>query len=108
MVHPHPHAGQAVIRRGPAIAQARAAVVLVHGRGDSAAGILGLADEFDAPGITWIAPNAAGNTWYPYSFLAPIEQNEPYLSSALQLVGSLVEALVGEGMAHERIVLMGF
>src|SRR5687767_1591417 len=105
---PHPHAGQPILRHGPALAQARAAVVLLHGRGDSAAGILGLADEFDVPDITWIVPNAAGNSWYPYSFLSPIERNEPYLSSALHLVDSLVETLVAEGMSHARIVLMGF
>ena len=108
MAHAHPHGGQPILRRGPAVAQARAVVILVHGRGDSAAGILGLVDEFDLPDVTWIAPNAAGNTWYPYSFLAPIDQNEPGLSSALRVFEGLVDTLNGEGMPHERIVLMGF
>ena len=102
------HSGQPIVHRGPVIAQARIAVILVHGRGDSADGILTLADEFDLPDVTWIAPQAAGNTWYPYSFLAPMERNEPGLSSALRLLGDLVETLADEGKSHERIVLMGF
>lgn len=104
----HPHAGQSVIRRGPAPAQARLAVVLIHGRGDSAAGILGLADELDVPDVLWIAPQAAGYTWYPYSFLAPMDQNEPGLSSGLQVLAELVEAVSAEGVPPERVMLMGF
>lgn len=89
-------------------AQARIAVILVHGRGDSAAGILGLADEFDAADVLWLAPEASGHTWYPYSFLAPMEQNEPGLSSGLSVIGSIVDLLNAEGVGPERIVLMGF
>jgi predicted esterase len=103
-----PHAGQPVLRRGPAPAQARRAVILVHGRGDSASGILGLAAAFDASDITWVAPQAAGNTWYPYSFLTPMEQNEPGLSSGLRVLGALVDTLGVEGVGSARIVLMGF
>lgn len=105
---PHPHARQPVLRRGPAAAQARLAVILIHGRGDSASGILGLADAFDAPDVTWLAPQAAGHTWYPFSFLAPMEQNEPGLSSGLAVLGGLVEALGSEGIPADRVVLMGF
>lgn len=103
-----PHAGQPVIRRGPASAQARLAVILVHGRGDSAAGILGLADELEVPDVTWVSPQAFGHTWYPYSFLSPMAQNEPGLSSGLKVVGDLVGTLDSEGIPPERIVLMGF
>ena len=103
-----PHAGQPVLRRGPAPAQARVAVILVHGRGDSAAGILGLADEFDLPDVTWLAPDAAGHTWYPYSFLAPLAQNEPGLSSGLGVIATLLATLGSEGIPPERVVLMGF
>ena len=105
---PHPHAHQPVLRRGPAVAQARLAVILVHGRGDSATGILGLADAFDAPDVTWLAPQAAGHTWYPYSFLAPLEENEPGLGSALAVIGGIVATLAGEGIPASRVVLMGF
>lgn len=104
----HPHAGQPVLRRGPAPAQARLAVILVHGRGDSAAGILGLADEFDITDVTWVAPQAAGQTWYPYSFLSPMEQNQPGLASGLRVIGELVLSLGSEGIPAERVVLMGF
>jgi predicted esterase len=90
------------------VAQARLAVILVHGRGDSAAGILGLADEFSVDDVLWVAPDAAGHTWYPYSFLAPMEQNQPGLGSGLELIGSLVNLLAAEGISAERVVLMGF
>ena len=103
-----PHAGQPVLRRGPAPAQARRTVILLHGRGDSAAGILGLADAFTAPDVAWVAPQAAGNTWYPYPFLAPIEQNEPGISSGLRVIGGLVKTLESDGIPADRIVLMGF
>jgi predicted esterase len=102
------HAHQPVLRRGPAAAQARIAVILIHGRGDSASGILGLADAFDVPDVTWLAPQAANHTWYPYSFLAPMEQNEPWLGSALSVVGGIVDTLAGEGIPAARVVLMGF
>ena len=97
-----------MLRRGPAVAQARAAVILVHGRGDSAAGILSLAEEFPFTDVLWVAPQAAGSTWYPYSFLTPMDKNEPGLSSGLSVIGSLVHSLMGEGVAAERIALMGF
>lgn len=104
----HPHAGQPIRRQGPAAAQARIAVVLVHGRGDSASGILTLADAIDLPDITWLAPQAAGQTWYPYSFLAPLEQNQPGIDSGLLVLEDLVGMLAGEGIAAERVALMGF
>ena len=103
-----PHAGQPVLRRGPDPAQARRAVILIHGRGDSAAGILTLADAIDVPDVAWVAPQAAGNTWYPYPFLAPMSRNEPGLSSALRVIGTLVTSLLSEGLGADRIVLMGF
>lgn len=97
-----------MLRRGPARADPRVAVILVHGRGDSAAGILDLAGEFDVDDVAWIAPQAAGHTWYPHSFLAPMEQNEPGLSSGLRVLAELVQTLADEGVGPERIVLMGF
>lgn len=83
-------------------------MILVHGRGDSAAGILGLADAFDAPDVAWVAPQAAGNTWYPYTFLAPIEHNEPGISSGLRVIDDLLTGLAADGVPAERVVLMGF
>lgn len=104
----HPHDGQPVLRRGPAAKDSRLAVILVHGRGDSAAGILGLADMLDAPDVAWIAPQAAGNTWYPYSFLSPIVRNEPGITSGLRVLDDLVASLASDGVTPDRIVLMGF
>lgn len=103
-----PHATQPVLRRGPATAHARIAVILVHGRGDSASGILGLADEFQVSDVLWLAPQAAGHTWYPYSFLAPLEQNEPGLSSGLRVIDSLLATLATERIEAQNVVLMGF
>jgi predicted esterase len=105
----NPHAGQPVLRFGPPPSEARATVVLVHGRGDSASGILGLAHELNLADVAFLAPQAAGNTWYPYSFLTPMEKNEPHLSSALSLLAGVIETLDGEhGVSAERIVVMGF
>jgi len=104
----HPHAGQPIRRQGPAAAQARIAVILVHGRGDSASGILTLADTLDLPDVTWLAPQASGQTWYPYSFLAPMERNQPGIDSGLLVLEDLVAMLVAEGIDHSRLALMGF
>jgi predicted esterase len=104
----HPHAGQPIRRQGPATAQARIAVILVHGRGDSASGILALADTLDLADVIWIAPQASGHTWYPYSFLAPIERNQPGIDSGLLVLEDLVAMLDAEGIDDSRVALMGF
>jgi predicted esterase len=104
----HAHGGQPVLRRGPPPRDARLVVILAHGRGSSAADLLGLAREFTVEDVSYLAPEAAGHTWYPYSFLAPIEKNEPYLSSALRLLGELVEQVANEGVSADQIVLLGF
>ena len=103
-----PHAGQPVLRVGPPLAEARLAIIAIHGRGASAEDILGLARQIGAPDVAFFAPQAAGFSWYPYSFLNPIPQNEPHLSSALNFVAGLVGDLVGDGVPHERIGIMGF
>lgn len=103
-----PHATQPVLRHGPRPADARLTVILVHGRGDSAAGILGLTQEFNADDVAWLAPQAAGHTWYPYSFLSPIPRNEPFISSALGVLRRLVEQLASDSVTSDRVILMGF
>lgn len=97
-----------VIRAGAPLGAARAAMVLVHGRGASAEGMLGLADAFGVNDIAYIAPQARSGAWYPQSFMAPIAQNEPYLSSALKTVSGVVADLERQGVPSERIVLLGF
>ncbi len=103
-----PHGGQPVLRRGPPVRDARLVAILAHGRGSSSDDILGLAQQFSVDDVSYLAPQAAGHTWYPYSFLAPIEKNEPYLSSALRLLDKLVQQVGGEGVGPDRIVLLGF
>lgn len=103
-----PHAGQPVLAAGAHLSEARAVMIMVHGRGASAENILGLTREFDAPDIAFLAPQAAGYSWYPYSFLVPLEQNEPYLSSALERIGAVVDGVTGEGIPVERVMLLGF
>ena len=104
----HPHAGQPVLTLGPSLADARLAAILIHGRGASADDILGIAHELALPDVAYLAPEAAGHTWYPYSFLTNTEQNEPYLSSALLVIEGLVQNLEQQGLPPERVVLMGF
>ena len=83
-------------------------MVLLHGRGADADDILSLARELDAPRMHFIAPQAAGNTWYPFSFLSPLEQNEPHLSSALAQVGHVLSMLQNAGIPTDRTLLLGF
>ena len=87
---------------------ANVAVLTLHGRGDSARGILGLADALGTDGVLYAAPEAEGNAWYPQSFLRPLEQNEPYLSEALEAVGDALGELEQLGFAAENTVLLGF
>ncbi|MBN1218046.1 MAG: dienelactone hydrolase family protein [Anaerolineae bacterium] len=103
-----PHRGQPVLTAGVPLPQAQAAMILVHGRGATAASILSLAQEFDQPDFAYLAPQAAGNTWYPFSFLAPLAQNEPHLSSALSLLANLVDRLAEDGFPSDKVMLVGF
>lgn len=103
-----PHQGQPVAAAGRPLAEAAAAMVMVHGRGATAESILTLAHEFGQPGFTYLAPQAANFTWYPYSFLAPMPQNEPGLSSGLARIGEVLETIEAAGIPPERTVLLGF
>lgn len=102
------HDGGAVLQAGAPLDKANLAVVLLHGRGGSAEDILGLGSAFELPKVAYLAPQAAGHTWYPLSFLAPREANEPYLSSALAKVESIIRSLEQAGLGSERIVVAGF
>jgi phospholipase/carboxylesterase len=103
-----PHRDQPVLRRGPSSQDAAGAVILLHGRGASAEDILGLADEMFYPELAYVAPQAAGHTWYPNSFLAPLAQNEPWLSSALKKIKEIVDSIVASGIPRKKIVIAGF
>jgi predicted esterase len=103
-----PHAGKPVLRMGPRPDEARLSVIAIHGRGASAEDILGLAREFATTDVAYLAPQAANRSWYPFSFLAPIPQNEPWLTSALGIVAGLVQTLNGQGVASDRVAILGF
>lgn len=83
-------------------------MILVHGRGGSAEDLLALAHEIGLDDVLYVAPQAAGRTWYPHSFLSPMERNEPGLTSGLNRLSALIDALRHEGMSPDRIGLMGF
>jgi predicted esterase len=103
-----PHPGAPVLSAGAPLDRATGALVLVHGRGGTADGILSLAGELEHPGFALLAPQATGNSWYPLSFLAPLERNEPYLSTALDTLAALMEGLEEAGIPAERTILLGF
>lgn len=103
-----PHQGAAVHEAGVPLARARAVGILLHGRGARAENILDLARAVRADDMTWLAPQAAGNTWYPNRFIAPIASNEPWLSSALAAVGDVVAQVEAAGIDRTKILLGGF
>ena len=103
-----PHALSPVFVAGEPLASAQAALVMAHGRGATAEDILSLADVLDVAGYALLAPQAAGFQWYPQSFLAPLEQNEPWLASALAKIGSVLAQVADAGIPPERTVLLGF
>ena len=102
-----PHQGLPVLQAGEPLEKARAAMILAHGRGASAADIMTVGAELMHPGFTYLAPEAAGDVWYPDPFTAPIESNEPYLSSALEVLAALL-ATVERTIPAERVILLGF
>jgi predicted esterase len=93
---------------GEPISQAKAAILMVHGRGARAEDILTLTDQLAQPGFAFIAPQAAENTWYPNRFLAPLSSNEPWLSSALGILGGVLTQIANAGIPPERTILLGF
>ena len=93
---------------GKALSEAGKALIMIHGRGGSAADILSMASYLNVKDFALLAPNATGNSWYPYSFLVPPVQNEPWLSSALSLLKDIVDDLDNKSIASENIYFMGF
>lgn len=97
-----------VVASGASIDRARAAVVLLHGRGGMAEDMLEFAQAFEDRDLTYLAPQAPGKTWYPRSFLAPLAHNEPYLTRSLATVADIVRDLKSLGLPAHRIALIGF
>lgn len=103
-----PHGQGHVLSAGAPVSRARLAMIMLHGRGGAPTDMLGLADYLGLPDIAIRAPQAAGNSWWPDSFLAPLAHNEPGLSSALGLVGKISERLTQEGFGPDRTIVLGF
>ncbi|MEJ0011927.1 MAG: alpha/beta fold hydrolase [Bauldia sp.] len=103
-----PHRGQPVLTAGAPIAEAKGAVIMLHGRGADAADIIGLSRVIDRPDLAYLAPDAAGHAWYPRPFMTPVAGNEPWLSSAKGVVAHLVAEVGLAGIPLERTALVGF
>jgi predicted esterase len=108
-----PHGRQPVLTYGTPLADANGVVILLHGRGSPAANIIRLAvplgpDPESEQRIAWLAPQSEGNTWYPYRFIVPVEQNEPWLGSALAKIDGIVDSALESGIHPSQIALIGF
>jgi len=97
-----------VIREGPDLRAAAGLLIMIHGRGASAEDILSLAPRLNAGGFAFWAPQATNDTWYPYRFVEPVSRNEPWLSSALEVLSRMVAEAESQGMERERTWLVGF
>lgn len=97
-----------IVGAGKELTKDSKVLIMLHGRGASAEDILSISGYLDVSGFTLLAPQATNGTWYPYSFLAPPKQNEPWLSSALQLLKELVNDVVAKGVPTENIYFLGF
>jgi predicted esterase len=102
------HQNQALLQTGTALDAANVAVIMVHGRGASAESILGLAAHLPEEGVAYLAPQAANHTWYPNSGFGPLESNEPWVSSAFQVLNDLLAQIAEAGISPEKTVIGGF
>jgi phospholipase/carboxylesterase len=97
-----------IIWAGKKISEAKKALIMIHGRGATAEDILSLASHLHVNDYALLAPQATNYTWYPYSFMVPPAQNEPWLSSALGLVGEMTDDLIKKGISSDNIYFSGF
>ena len=104
----HPHESEPVLSAGKSLGSGRAAMIMVHGRNAGPENILELARLIPHPEYSFLAPSAAGGTWYPLSFMAEIARNEPGLSSGLTVIHELVGSIEARGVPRRRIILLGF
>jgi phospholipase/carboxylesterase len=103
-----PHGDQPVVTAGSPKGATEAVFVLLHGRGATAQGIVNLAEPLHRHGVTFVAPQAARSRWFPHSPFAPLERNEPHVSSALRAVDSVLEDVREWGVTLDQVVLFGF
>jgi phospholipase/carboxylesterase len=93
---------------GVSMDKAENVLIMLHGRGSTSEDILSISKRLNIPGYALIAPQAADRTWYPYSFMAPVEENEPWLTSAVDVVAQTVQMVVSNGVKAEKIYFLGF
>ena len=103
-----PHDGQPLLAAGAQLETARAAMIMIHGRGGSAEDILTLAPAFGTTDIAYLAPQAAGGIWYPLGFMSPMERNEPGISSGMRTIDRVRARVTAVGIPAERTFLLGF
>ncbi len=103
-----PHQNQPVYAAGTPLADATSAMILIHGRGATAQSILPLGQQFPIAGMAYLAPQARGNQWYPFSFLNPMTDNQPGIDSAMDMLATLVAQVIESGIPAEKIVIGGF
>ncbi|WP_300602434.1 dienelactone hydrolase family protein [Niabella sp.] len=97
-----------IITGGKKLSEASRAVIMLHGRGGTARDILSLAGYLNIADAALLAPQATNHTWYPYSFIAPVQENEPWLSSAIDMVKQTVNTALEAGITTENIYFLGF
>src|SRR3954447_4549448 len=97
-----------IITAGKALDTADRVLIMLHGRGASAEDILSLSPYLNVNDYALIAPQATNHSWYPYSFMAPVAQNEPWLSSALSMIKEVVDEIISKGIPSENIYFIGF
>lgn len=102
------HQNQPTLEYGTPLSAASHAVVLLHERGATAQGMLSIADKLAMPDVAFVAPQAAAQTWYPQSFLAPLDANEPALSSARHMLRRLFSRVQAHQITPDRVMLLGF
>ncbi|MDE3183554.1 MAG: dienelactone hydrolase family protein [Bacteroidota bacterium] len=97
-----------IINAGIPLKEAEKVLIMIHGRGGSAEDILSLGKYLNVKDYALLAPQARDHSWYPYSFIAPVSQNEPWLSSALDLIKETLDEITAEGISAENVCLLGF
>lgn len=97
-----------ILYRGKRLKEADKALILIHGRGGTAESMLPLSVQLNLEGFAILLPQAERNTWYPFSFLMPVEKNEPWLSSALSLIADIEHDVMQAGIPPEHLYIAGF
>ncbi len=103
-----PHHSSKILLEGVNLENASSVMIMIHGRGATAESILDISQYFIADDVSYIAPQANGGAWYPFSFLMPTEQNEPGITSGLQKISEIVDYVIASGIPAQKIMLLGF